>query len=322
MEVDNEVSRNGNSYTTEFRQYDPRLGRWKSLDPLMAKYPNQSPYVAFNNNPIFFTDPFGDDPPEGCDLPPAQRTDGGGDLVDWELADEWTTIDDNGNVIDFRRTYISNDEGDLEIGWKHSVNEEKTDKMMALETIVIDNLTEEGKKNLARKENEHSGNLGDPSDYIGMTFSGPLADDLSQINELVGIYGELDIEGPLSGYTIGLVYTGKGWVGYETGKNSDGTKDGFTLRSEILNIGLTSGYVFTTGNAKDVTEKSFEGTSFILDVSISAVVGDVGLSYLRGADYNENGDHLIFIGGSFTGGIGTPFVSGGVSNQNSTKVIH
>ncbi|WP_343786381.1 RHS repeat-associated core domain-containing protein, partial [Wandonia haliotis] len=59
MEHDGEVSGNGNSYTTEFRQYDPRLGRWKSLDPLMAKYPGMSPYVAFNNNPIYFVDPFG-----------------------------------------------------------------------------------------------------------------------------------------------------------------------------------------------------------------------------------------------------------------------
>jgi RHS repeat-associated protein len=59
MELDNEVSGNGNSYTTEFRQYDPRLGRWKSLDPLMAKYPMMSPYVAFNNNPVFYNDPLG-----------------------------------------------------------------------------------------------------------------------------------------------------------------------------------------------------------------------------------------------------------------------
>src|SRR5690554_5028694 len=58
MEADGEVSGDGNSYTTQFRQYDPRLGRWKSLDPLMAKYPEMSPYVAFNNNPIYFTDPF------------------------------------------------------------------------------------------------------------------------------------------------------------------------------------------------------------------------------------------------------------------------
>ena len=49
----------GNSYTTEFRQYDPRLGRWMSLDPLMADYPDMSPYVAFNNNPVYFVDPLG-----------------------------------------------------------------------------------------------------------------------------------------------------------------------------------------------------------------------------------------------------------------------
>jgi RHS repeat-associated protein len=59
MELDNEVSGTGNSYTTEFRQYDPRLGRWKSLDPLMAKFPWMSPYVAFDNNPVFYVDPYG-----------------------------------------------------------------------------------------------------------------------------------------------------------------------------------------------------------------------------------------------------------------------
>ncbi len=59
MEVDNEVSGNGNSYTTEFRQYDPRLGRWKSLDPLMGKFPWMSPYVTFDNNPVYYTDIYG-----------------------------------------------------------------------------------------------------------------------------------------------------------------------------------------------------------------------------------------------------------------------
>jgi RHS repeat-associated protein len=56
MEVDGEVSGDGNSYTTEFRQYDPRLGRWKSLDPLMAKRPDWTPYRAFFNNPVVFSD--------------------------------------------------------------------------------------------------------------------------------------------------------------------------------------------------------------------------------------------------------------------------
>jgi RHS repeat-associated protein len=60
MEKDNEVKNfAGSSYTTEFRQYDPRLGRWKSLDPLMAAFPWQSPYCAFDNNPVYYTDPLG-----------------------------------------------------------------------------------------------------------------------------------------------------------------------------------------------------------------------------------------------------------------------
>ncbi len=59
MEHDDEVKGDGNSYTTEFRQYDSRLGRWLTLDPLMSKYPDQSPYVGFNNNPIYFIDPSG-----------------------------------------------------------------------------------------------------------------------------------------------------------------------------------------------------------------------------------------------------------------------
>lgn len=62
MEREDEAGQ-GN-YTTFFRQYDSRLGKWLSIDPKARKYPNQSPYVAFNNNPICFTDPFGDDPPE------------------------------------------------------------------------------------------------------------------------------------------------------------------------------------------------------------------------------------------------------------------
>ena len=58
-EKDNEFKGNGNSYTTEFRQLDPRLGRWLSVDPLFEKYSWQSPYCAFNNSSILLCDPLG-----------------------------------------------------------------------------------------------------------------------------------------------------------------------------------------------------------------------------------------------------------------------
>lgn len=59
MERDDEVSGAGNEYSTEYRQYDPRLGRWMSIDPLFRNFPWQSPYAAFDNNPIVVRDPKG-----------------------------------------------------------------------------------------------------------------------------------------------------------------------------------------------------------------------------------------------------------------------
>jgi RHS repeat-associated protein len=59
MEKDDEVKGAGNSYTTEFRQYDVRIGRWKSIDLLGYVYPGESPYSSFGNNPIYYTDPSG-----------------------------------------------------------------------------------------------------------------------------------------------------------------------------------------------------------------------------------------------------------------------
>ncbi len=58
-EKDDEIKGNGNSYTTEFRMLDPRLGRWLSIDPLASSFPGQSPYCTFDNNPIMFNDPSG-----------------------------------------------------------------------------------------------------------------------------------------------------------------------------------------------------------------------------------------------------------------------
>jgi hypothetical protein len=60
MEKDDEVKGVGNSYTTEFRQYDARLGRWLTLDPEVGKLPWQSVYCGLDNNPIIYTDVVGD----------------------------------------------------------------------------------------------------------------------------------------------------------------------------------------------------------------------------------------------------------------------
>ena len=43
------------------RQYDAAIGRWTSIDPHSDSYFSVTPYSAFANNPILFTDPTGKD---------------------------------------------------------------------------------------------------------------------------------------------------------------------------------------------------------------------------------------------------------------------
>ena len=59
MEGDNEVNGPGRSYTTEFRQYDPVVGRWWSVDALTGQMPDWSPYNFGFNSPLRYVDPTG-----------------------------------------------------------------------------------------------------------------------------------------------------------------------------------------------------------------------------------------------------------------------
>jgi hypothetical protein len=58
-EKDDEIKGSGNHLSFGDYGYDPRLVRRWNVDPLASKYPHQSPYTAFNNNPIYYTDPDG-----------------------------------------------------------------------------------------------------------------------------------------------------------------------------------------------------------------------------------------------------------------------
>ncbi len=52
VEMDNEIKGNGNSYDFLFRVYDPRIGRFLSLDPLQKKFPALSTFQYAGNCPI------------------------------------------------------------------------------------------------------------------------------------------------------------------------------------------------------------------------------------------------------------------------------
>jgi RHS repeat-associated protein len=51
-ENDNEVKGSGNQYDYGFRIYDPRIGRFLSVDPLTKSYPFYTPYQFAGNMPI------------------------------------------------------------------------------------------------------------------------------------------------------------------------------------------------------------------------------------------------------------------------------
>src|SRR5690606_14414382 len=56
----NEISGMGNHNTAEFWEYDTRLGRRWNLDPVDQI--SVSNYAVNGNNPIFYVDPYGDEP--------------------------------------------------------------------------------------------------------------------------------------------------------------------------------------------------------------------------------------------------------------------
>ena len=60
-ENDNEVKGTGNQQDYGMRIYDARLGRFLSVDPLMRKYPEISPYAFSINSPLMFKDADGRD---------------------------------------------------------------------------------------------------------------------------------------------------------------------------------------------------------------------------------------------------------------------
>jgi hypothetical protein len=58
-----EIDPNGNSNMAEFWQYDARLGRRWNVDPVVKIW--ESPYACLSNNPIWLSDPDGDDANNG-----------------------------------------------------------------------------------------------------------------------------------------------------------------------------------------------------------------------------------------------------------------
>ena len=116
-ENDNELKGEGNQQDYGMRIYDPRLGRFLSVDPITNKYPYYSPYQFAGNSPIKFIDLDGLEPEEPdqheyegkvSTINSAFNKSGGDDKYQWEMFD--SEIGDNTNAVD-KSKFFANDNG-------------------------------------------------------------------------------------------------------------------------------------------------------------------------------------------------------------------
>lgn len=100
-EKDNEVKGEGNSYSTQFRQLDPRIGRWLSYDPKPDAF--SSPYCSMDNNPMRYNDNLGLYTKKRAEKMVERGKDNG---IDTEL------ITSKGGKKDFGVSYLKRNEAD------------------------------------------------------------------------------------------------------------------------------------------------------------------------------------------------------------------
>ncbi|MBS1636580.1 MAG: hypothetical protein JST26_11745 [Bacteroidetes bacterium] len=100
-EKDDEIKGVGSSIAYELRIYDPRLGRFLSVDPLRKEYPWQTPYAYFSNSPVGTVDFLGGG---GKDKGKQNETKLGGDGYSVINATEGTK---HGNMLVLPSSYAS-----------------------------------------------------------------------------------------------------------------------------------------------------------------------------------------------------------------------
>jgi RHS repeat-associated protein len=112
QEMDNEITGQTGTHTTAmFWEYDSRLGRRWNVDPIVKEY--ESPYMCFSGNPIWFSDPAGDN----AGLPDNYVIHEDGTTTKEETADKTDHFeyqDNEGNVTDLG-TYDKTDNGMIHV---------------------------------------------------------------------------------------------------------------------------------------------------------------------------------------------------------------
>ena len=106
QEKDNEIKGDGDIIDFTYRVYDPRIGRFLSIDPLVKKYPFYSPYHFSSNQPIHAPELEGLESQFDLNIPSSPNA---VDLNHWKLNTQFKApngtqwLDLNGNKLTFDR---------------------------------------------------------------------------------------------------------------------------------------------------------------------------------------------------------------------------
>ena len=89
--------------------------------------------------------------------------------------------------------------------------------------------------------------------------------------------------------------------------------EGAQLKSELFSMGPGYGVIISTGPASEVPLEAIINFSTTFEMSASAIVVDVGSKIAFSKTYNDRGDYLMMSGSQISVGVGTPFLSGGIT---------
>jgi RHS repeat-associated protein len=271
------------------RYYDSDLGRFLSLDPLAAKFPEWSAYNYVLGNPIMLIDPDGREPEDWIkNLATGQYF--------WEssifspvqaLPEGYQYIGKSGEYESEKGTVLLNDGG----SWNFKVEG----------NIAVANKTSNSSSKSANSNISPSFIGGIPQDYF------------------VGVYGEFSVGGGIF-FQADHGFIWSPYTGFHTYFTDHSVDNGFNFRTELASIGIGGGAMFTTGDPKDVRKEHYEGSSIVIDINASAVFVDAGQSIAIIQPFNKKGERMIFVGAQVSGGEGTPYASGGFNWNAITKL--
>lgn len=232
-----------NLYEMDYRSYDPAIGRFTSIDPVV--HHSMSTYTAFDNNPVFWADPSGADAVYNWDN--GKYEDENGKNVSWKNVKKEYGIgndDDNGKIT---TKFVT------EGGETIADTEDGSDDVYVIRDENVEEFVNDLKNNIAKKKDIDSEKNKELGNEYGFNI-----DDRFEEYGLSAFKNDADFGlGYFCGHNGGLVYCGGAYALMGDGKG--GGKPAY---------GIEIGKRHKRQNIMNVIEPTiFDGSSFDIKVT-------------------------------------------------------